>query len=275
MNEAVDWSNPVGYLRVRLGLHDTHYPNGLIPPATVLRLFADCSSELGIQADGTDGYLAAYEKAEFFSPLFAGDYLAIRGSRISKGTRSRRTALEAYRCLEAKDLGGGLTGGHFHNPPELVARAIAISVRPRDTSSSDGRRVMSSPPSWHTLAPADAVLQSNLEPGDTHYRGNLIPAATIMRLFADCEARVCVRDHGRSGFIAAYEKSEFLRPLRVGDRVEVRANFIERRQSERITALQVWRLTRAASDPRDPVPGLGAQDPELVAHTILVTLIPS
>ena len=30
---------PEGYLRIRLGLHDTHYPNGLIPAATILRLF--------------------------------------------------------------------------------------------------------------------------------------------------------------------------------------------------------------------------------------------
>jgi 3-aminobutyryl-CoA ammonia-lyase len=132
---GTDEKEPEGYLRVRLGLHDTHYPNGLIPAATILRLFADCASELGIRTDGTDGYLAAYEKAEFFKPLYAGDYVEIRAKRLSKGNRSRRTALEARRCMESKELGGGLSGGIFHDPPELIAQAIMIAVRPREAPS--------------------------------------------------------------------------------------------------------------------------------------------
>ena len=131
-----DEKQPEGFLRVRLGLHDTHYANGLIPAATILRLFADCSSELGIRTEGTDGYLAAYEKAEFFKPLYAGDYIEIRARRLSKGNRSRRTAVEARRAMESKELGGGLSGGIFHDPPELVAQAIMIAVRPRETPPS-------------------------------------------------------------------------------------------------------------------------------------------
>jgi acyl-CoA hydrolase len=127
---------PEGYLRIRLGLHDTHYPNGLIPAATILRLFADCASELGIRTDGTDGYLAAYEKAEFFKPVYAGDYIEIRAKPLSKGNRSRRTALEARRCMQSKELGGGLSSGVFHDPPELIASAVMIGVRPRETSQS-------------------------------------------------------------------------------------------------------------------------------------------
>src|SRR5690348_5498056 len=133
--EGKDEKAPEGFLRVRLGLHDTHYPNGLIPAATLLRLFADCASELGIRTDGVDGYLAAYEKAEFFKPVYAGDYIEIRARPLSKGNRSRRTALEARRCMEAKELGGGLSGGVFHDPPELVAQAVMVGVKPRDASA--------------------------------------------------------------------------------------------------------------------------------------------
>jgi 3-aminobutyryl-CoA ammonia-lyase len=276
VSESVKWPNTVGYLRVRLGLHDTHYADGLIPPATVLRLFADCSSELGIQSDGTDGYLAAYERAEFLCPLFAGDYIAIKARTVSKGIRSRRTALEAYRCLKSIDLGAGLTGGHFSDPPELVAHAVAIAVRPRETITPEiPCRTIARLPSWHALSAPDAILRDKLEPEDTHYRGDLIPAATIMRLFADCEARVCVRDHGRPGFVAAYKESQFLRPLRVGDHVEVRANLVECRNSERITGLQVWRLHPVESQIIEAYPNRPAIAPELVAHTILVTRIPS
>src|SRR5260370_2945301 len=79
-----------GYLRLRLGLHDTHYPDGLIPAATILRLFADCASELGIRYDGTDGYLPAYEKTEFFKPLYAGDYVEIPPTPLTTRTPSPR-----------------------------------------------------------------------------------------------------------------------------------------------------------------------------------------
>ena len=84
--------------------------------------------------DGVDGYLAAYEKAEFFKPVYAGDYLEISAKLLSKGNRSRRTQLEARRSVEAKELGGGLSGGVFHDPPELVAQAIMVGVRPREVS---------------------------------------------------------------------------------------------------------------------------------------------
>lgn len=120
-----------GFLRIRLGLHDTHYADGLIPAATVLRLFADCSSELSIRTEGSDGYLAAYEKVEFYKPLYAGDYVEVRARRLSKGNRSRRTQIEMHRCMERRELGGGITGGVFHDPPELIAKGIMVGVRPK------------------------------------------------------------------------------------------------------------------------------------------------
>ena len=129
-------SNPDATLRVRLGTKDTHYRGGLIPAATVMRLFADCTTEIGILDTGRAGLLAAYEKAEFFKPVYAGDYLEIRAKRLSKGNRSRRTSLEALRSMEAKELGGGLSGGVFHDPPELIASAIMVGVRPREVPES-------------------------------------------------------------------------------------------------------------------------------------------
>lgn len=120
-----------GLLRLRLGLHDTHYADGLIPAATIMRLFADCQSEVSIRMDGVDGYMAAYEKAEFLKPVYAGDYIEIRARLISQGNRSRRFAMEAHRYLATKELGGGLSGGTIFDPPEIVARATLVCVKPR------------------------------------------------------------------------------------------------------------------------------------------------
>ena len=120
-----------GYLRVRFGLHDTHYSGGLIPAATILRVFADCAAELGIRTDGVDGYLAAYEHAEFLKPVHAGDYVEFKASLQSKGNRSRRIAVAAYRYIEGRELDGDLGSGTLHDPPELVARATMVVVIPK------------------------------------------------------------------------------------------------------------------------------------------------
>jgi 3-aminobutyryl-CoA ammonia-lyase len=137
MTDAGSGEGPAGYLRVRFGLHDTHYSGGLIPAATILKTFADCSSEIGIRLDGVDGYLAAYETAEFLKPVYAGDYVEFRARLLSKGNRSRRISVEARRCMEAKEFEGGLSGGIFHDPPEVVARAVMVAVRPRDVRASE------------------------------------------------------------------------------------------------------------------------------------------
>lgn len=118
-------------LRVRLGQDNTHYGGGLIPAAHILRLFADCTGEIGIRMDGVDGYLAAYELAEFFKPVYAGDYVEVIASLIHKGNRSRKLQIEARRAIRSKDLGDGLTGGEVLDEPELIAKAVMVAVVPK------------------------------------------------------------------------------------------------------------------------------------------------
>jgi 3-aminobutyryl-CoA ammonia-lyase len=123
-------------LRVRLGTTDTHYRGNLIPAATVMRLFADCSTEIGIRDNGRAGMLAAYEGAEFLAPLRVGDYVEIRATVLSRGRRSRRVALEAWRLAAAPGEGAVSRDYTLYDPPELVARATMISVAPRPADSA-------------------------------------------------------------------------------------------------------------------------------------------
>jgi acyl-CoA hydrolase len=124
-------AKPDATLRVRLGTKDTHYHGGLIPAATVMRLFADCTTEIGIRDNGRPGLLAAYENVEFLLPLRAGDYVEIRAAVLSRGRRSRRIALEARRLIRAPAEGAPSGDGALCEPPELVARGIMISVAPK------------------------------------------------------------------------------------------------------------------------------------------------
>jgi 3-aminobutyryl-CoA ammonia-lyase len=120
-----------GMLRVRLGALDTHYRAHLIPAATILRLFADCSTEVGLRENnGREGLLAAYEGATFLHTCRAGDYVEIRAVVLSRGNRSRRVGLAAFRHVRAPESDGGLST--ICNPPELIAHGVLVSVRPKN-----------------------------------------------------------------------------------------------------------------------------------------------
>ncbi|MDF2617945.1 MAG: 3-aminobutyryl-CoA ammonia lyase [Xanthobacteraceae bacterium] len=117
-------------LRVRLGAQDTHYREYLIPAATILRLFADCSTELGLRENnGHYNLLASYERADFLLPCRVGDYLEIEAEVISRGTRSKRVGLAAYRHVAAPEHDG--EPSRICRPPELVAKAVLVSVKPK------------------------------------------------------------------------------------------------------------------------------------------------
>jgi 3-aminobutyryl-CoA ammonia-lyase len=128
---------PDATLRVRLGVKDTHYQGSLIPAATVMRHFADCTTEIGIRDSGRPGLLAAYEKMEFLLPLRAGDYVEFRAAVRSRGRRSRHIALEAWRLIRAPE--GAARRHHVAcEPPELVACGTMISVTPKPADAYGG-----------------------------------------------------------------------------------------------------------------------------------------
>ncbi len=125
---------PDATLRVRLGTSDTHYGGQLIPAATIMRLFADCSTEIGIRDNGRPGLLAAYEGATFLKPLYVGDYVEIRATVTARGRRSRRISLEAWRLVAAPPPDRADADHVVLDAPELIARAVMISVAPRSGS---------------------------------------------------------------------------------------------------------------------------------------------
>jgi 3-aminobutyryl-CoA ammonia-lyase len=130
-------AKPDATLRVRLGTKDTHYRGGLIPAATVMRLFADCTTGIGIRDNGRPGLLAAYENVEFLLPLRVGDYVEIRAAVMSRGRRSRRIALGAWRLMRTPAEGAPSRDDALCEPPELVARGIMISVAPKPAGGGE------------------------------------------------------------------------------------------------------------------------------------------
>lgn len=55
---------------------------------------------------------------------------------------------------------------------------------------------------------------------DAHYAGNLVDGARMLQLFGDVATELLIRLDGDEGLFRAYEKVEFLAPVRGGDYIE-------------------------------------------------------
>ncbi|GHO42470.1 hotdog fold domain-containing protein [Ktedonospora formicarum] len=114
-------------LRVRLNSHDAHYGGRLVNGAHMLSLFGDAATELAILSDGDEGLLVSYDSVEFLAPLYAGDFVEVRGRITKVGNTSRRIEFEAYKVIAARpDVCESAADALAE--PLLVGRAIGTTV---------------------------------------------------------------------------------------------------------------------------------------------------
>ena len=118
-------------LRVRIGEHDAHYGGGLVAGAKMMEFFGDVATELLIRHDGDEGLFAAYDMVEFKAPVYAGDYLEIKGRITKAGNTSRRMEFEAWRVISSLHDPNNPSAAEVLKEPVLVARASGTCVVPK------------------------------------------------------------------------------------------------------------------------------------------------
>lgn len=126
-------SMPESIIRIRMAGHDAHYAGGLVDGARILQLFGDVATELLIRLDGDEGLFRAYESIEFLAPVYAGDYIEVRGRIAHIGKTSRKMDFEARKVIQALPLErGGLAASSAEviNEPIVVCRAKGTCVTP-------------------------------------------------------------------------------------------------------------------------------------------------
>ncbi len=120
-----------GLLRVRVSEADAHYGGGLVAGAKIMEYFGDVATELCIKHDGDEGLFAGYDSVEFKAPVFAGDFLEVKGKIVEVGRRSRKIELEAYKVIEPQ-YDKGPSKARVLDEPILVARARGTVVIPKE-----------------------------------------------------------------------------------------------------------------------------------------------
>ena len=115
-------------LRLRVSSKNAHYAGGLVDGAYILNLFGDVATELTIRIDGDEGLLRSYDNVEFLSPVYAGDFLLIKGKVVKIGNTSRKIIFEAYKIIEPIKNSKFDSNCKVLDPPLLVAKASGTSV---------------------------------------------------------------------------------------------------------------------------------------------------
>jgi 3-aminobutyryl-CoA ammonia-lyase len=68
---------------------------------------------------------------------------------------------------------------------------------------------------------------------DVHYSGGLVDGARIVSLFGDVGTELMLKLDNLEGLLAAYERIEFLAPVRAGMTVDVTATLVKRGNTSR------------------------------------------
>jgi 3-aminobutyryl-CoA ammonia-lyase len=124
-------------IRVRMSAHDAHYGGNLVDGARVLQLFGDVCTEICIRNDGDEGLFRAYRDIEFLTPVYAGDYLEVRGELTRVGHTSRDIQLTADKVIAA-DYELGHSHARALHEPVLVCKATGTGVVTADKQKKPG-----------------------------------------------------------------------------------------------------------------------------------------
>ena len=117
--------------RLRLSQADAHYGGNLVAGGHLMELFGDIATELCIRSDGDEGLLAGYSSVEFLQPLFAGDFIEVRGRITRMGETSREMQFEVWRYARPRpDVSD--SAADIIAEPEIVARATGTCVVKKD-----------------------------------------------------------------------------------------------------------------------------------------------
>jgi len=126
-------------IRLRMSASDAHYGGFLVNGAHMLSLFGDVATELAVRCDGDEGLLVGYERIEFLSPIYAGDFIEARGRITRIGQTSRRMEFEAYKVIAVRrDISD--SAADVLAEPVLVGRAVGTTVVKRHLQRHTTRR---------------------------------------------------------------------------------------------------------------------------------------
>ena len=119
--------------------------------------------------------------------------------------------------------------------------------------------------------PVEAFLRLRVGSEDAHY-GTIAAGAFVMELFGDLATELTVRRDGDEGLLRAYEKVEFLAPVRPGDFLECRARIIREGGTSRTFEAEARKVITTRQDIGESAADV-LDEPVVVARAIGTTVV--
>ena len=118
-------------IRLRMSTQDAHYGGNLVDGAKMLALFGDVATELLIRNDGDEGLFRSYDTVDFLAPVYAGDFIEVRGEITQVGNSSRKMSFEAVKVIAPRaDISA--SAADVLAEPVVVCRATGTCIVPKN-----------------------------------------------------------------------------------------------------------------------------------------------
>lgn len=108
-----------------------------------------------------------------------------------------------------------------------------------------------------------STIRVRMSAHDAHYGGNLVDGARILQLFGDVATELLIRMDGDEGLFAAYDRVEFLAPVRSGDYIEAEGRIVSVGNTSRKMSFEARKVIAAQ-------PEIGESAAEFLAEPIVV-----
>ena len=160
-----------------------------------------------------------------------------------------------------------------------VATAVAISpALYKEASTSDGN--IGEPTTSAMYCPENddketkALLRVRIGHEETHYGGEIVDGARILKLFGDLVTEITIRTDGDEGLLAEYSRVRFTAPVHPGDYIEATARLVHKTMLRRVVELQAHKII-AAQPETCPSSARLLEEPQLVCSATATTVVPT
>lgn len=103
----------------------------------------------------------------------------------------------------------------------------------------------SQPEGTEPSPPITSLIRLRMGAHDAHYAGNLVDGARMLQLFGDVATELLIRSDGDEGLFVAYDKVEFLAPVRSGDYIEAEGRIVHMGRTSRKMVFEARKVISA------------------------------
>ncbi|HET8695325.1 MAG: 3-aminobutyryl-CoA ammonia lyase [Burkholderiales bacterium] len=97
-----------------------------------------------------------------------------------------------------------------------------------------------------------SLIRLRMASHEAHYAGNLVDGARMLQLFGDVATELLIRSDGDEGLFVAYDRVEFLAPVRAGDYIEAEGRIVAMGKSSRKMVFEARKVISAVEVPGQP-----------------------